>query len=305
MNISSSPILHPRRGIKKAFSLIEVTVALSILTILTGMVTMISYNTLTMSTQLVASQREEMRNQAFLDWSRRLFGNLPGNAIWQITTEGKQQSQGTDPILSDIVLQEVPFMLYWADSPMQVQAVRLRTLKQNNGLLKVVLECYDVPIIDETGDANSITLLDEEPIATTTLLEDVRWCEWLVRNPQTDEWSNILGRTDPRPYQIELSLALGRDGDNMREVFWIAPKQNPKVMINEMMAGSMRDKSGSGGEHNGGAKPPEGGNTPPSGGDKPSSPPTAPAPPGGNASSEKFIIIEHEIKREGLVKTLC
>ena len=253
-------------SIRRAFSLIEVTIALAILSILIGMVAVIAYNTMTMSTQLVASQRDEMRTQAFLDWVRRSFGNLPGNALWQIVGEPGQTSSSSQ--LADMVLQDVPLMLHWSDTPLQIKALRLRTLKQDNGFLKLVLECYDEEILDQAGNADSLALLDVKPVATTVLLEDVRWCEWMVRNPRTDEWSETLSRLDPRPYQLELNLAFGADGQNIREVFWVPPKQNPKILVQEFMSSRSGSRRGGGGNGNH-TQPPEGGappSKPPQGG---------------------------------------
>lgn len=263
----------------RGFTLIELTVALAILSILIGMVSMLSYNYLSLSSEMVVSQRNEMRTQAFLDWVRRTFGNLPGNAIWQITSNGQQVGASAAPLISDIIVQELPLTLYWNDSPIQVKAVRLRTASQPNGLLKLELECYDEELLDLTSSEDNTALLDVKPIATTTLLEDVRWCEWSIRDPGTDEWKEDLKRNDNRPYQLQLNLAFGDSVVAIREVFWIPPKENPKLLIQEMKAGNMRKNSG-------------GGNRPPGGseGGQPS-PPTegTPPPAAGGAATTSFF----------------
>lgn len=278
-----------------AFSLLELSIAMAILSILIGMVAAISYNYLNLSSAMLLSQRDEMRNQAFLDWVRRSFGNLPGNAVWQITsTEGQA---GNAPVLTDMVLQEFPLTLEWSDSPIQIKAIRLRSLMQPNGLLKIDMECYDEEIIDTTTE-NPEQLLKVDPIVVTPLLEDVRWCEWTVKDPSTDEWKYSLKKTDARPYQLQLNLAMGENGENMREVFWIPPRMNPKLLVNEMKAGSSRNNNaGTGGGHQhrppgGGSEQPGGGvgegtpgapggqGPPPEGG----TPPVAPAAPAGGAS---------------------
>lgn len=271
---------------RRGFTLIELTVALAILSILIGMVSMLSYNYLSLSSEMVVSQRNEMRTQAFLDWVRRTFGNLPGNAVWQITSNG-QQAGSAAPLISDIIVQELPLTLYWSDSPIQVKAVRLRTVSQPNGLLSLELECYDEELLDLTSSEDNSALLDVKPIATTTLLEDVRWCEWSVRDPSTDEWKEDLKRNDNRPYQLQLNLAFGDNEVAIREVFWIPPKENPKLLIQEMKAGNMRKNSGDS------KRPPGGSNggqpSPPAEGTPPAQPSGGTPPPAGGGTATAFF----------------
>lgn len=233
------------RKIKRGFTLIELTVALAILSILIGMISMLSYNYLSLSSEMVIAQRDEMRTQAFLDWVRRTFGNLPGNAIWQITSNSDQAGRHS-ALISDMIVQELPFTLYWSDSPLQIKAIRLRSVPQPNGLLSLELECFDEELLDLTSSDDNSALMNVEPVATTTLLEDVRWCEWTIRDPGTDEWKEDLKRNDNRPYQLQLKLAFGENEIGLREVYWIPPKENPKLLIQEMRAGSMKGGSGGG-----------------------------------------------------------
>lgn len=292
-------------------TLIELTVAMAILTVLIGMVAAISYNYLTLSTELVIRQRQEMRTQAFLDWIRRSFGNLPGNTVWQITSSESQSGTSSSPIISDMVLQEFPLTLMWNDMPVQVKAVRLRTFPQSNGLLRLDLECYDEEIFDPTN-VESTSVYEITPIATTTLLEDLRWCEWMVRSPNTDEWNYELLRSDSRPYQLQLNMAFGLTGENTREVFWVPPMMDPKLFIQEMIAGGQRSGLGNRGNGSGGGggdreRPPgneSGGErpAPPGGGEgaptREGSPPQGggqrPAPPASSASVEFNLPFEVE-----------
>ena len=48
------------------------------------------------------------------------------------------------------------------------------------------------------------------------------------------EWQydwDIQGRL---PLQLELTMAIGAKGEEIRQIFWIPPKQNPEVVMRQM-----------------------------------------------------------------------
>ncbi len=48
------------------------------------------------------------------------------------------------------------------------------------------------------------------------------------------EWQydwEIQGRL---PLQLELTMAIGAKGEEIRQIFWVPPKQNPEVVMRQM-----------------------------------------------------------------------
>ena len=74
----------------------------------------------------------------------------------------------------------------------------------------------------------------EEPYAEITLLRDVAYFEWRVLDSNTMEWMYDWEEQGRLPLQIELQLAVGAEGDPIRHVFWLPPKQNPEVVMRQM-----------------------------------------------------------------------
>jgi hypothetical protein len=88
------------------------------------------------------------------------------------------------------------------------------------------------------------------------------------------EWQfdwQIPGRL---PLQIELTMAMGAKGEEIRQVFWIPPRLNPEVVMRQMTQGANQNQNPNiqipGGQNNGdeSGNPPElelnpGGENPP------------------------------------------
>ena len=123
---------------------------------------------------------------------------------------------------------------------------------------------------DSNGQALTTSQLDTEPFAEVVLLEDVLYFEWRVLDGRTMEWQydwDIQGRL---PLQLELKVAFGAEGQEIRQVFWITPKQNPEVMMRQLQQGQGNQNPGGGnggiivnpGGPGGGGVIPGGGNGP-------------------------------------------
>ena len=69
------------------------------------------------------------------------------------------------------------------------------------------------------------------------LLTDVAYFEWRVLDGRSMEWQydwEIQGRL---PLQLELIMAIGAKGEEIRQIFWVPPKQNPEVIMRQMLQG--------------------------------------------------------------------
>ena len=263
--------LRDRRS-AAGFGLLEVMLSLAILAGIAGTVFMLAQNTMNQTQMVLDQQREAMHRQAFFDLMRGQFSKLPGNAVVDLTFD---DPPGNGPYLSQLTFQNVPLVFSWGGSQFAVKAVQINTVVRRDGLLDVVLNYYDVEILEETNETQDGEQeeLDEqaEPIASVTLLEGLRWFEWQVLETRTGEWITEWHNPARQPVFLQLDLAFGGGEENLRQVFWIPPKQNPVALMRQLAA-----QGGQGGARN---VPGGGGQTPPDGGDGGNV--TPPAPGGG------------------------
>jgi hypothetical protein len=85
------------------------------------------------------------------------------------------------------------------------------------------------------------------------------------------EWQYDWELQGRLPLQIELTMAVGAKGEEIRQIFWVPPKQNPEVLMRQMQQGAANGALGGGsgpdmvvpGAPGGGGGPPDGGGGPP------------------------------------------
>lgn len=215
------------------FTLLELVVAIGLMAIISGMVFGIARTSLALGNTIVATQNEEMEHQAFLDLLGRFFPALPGNARFELAVEDSGSHY-----LSEMTFQNVPMAFTWGGEERIAKAVRLSTVKRRTGFLDIVLSYYENEILEgaESEFGQSSTLA-EKPFAEIILLTDVAYFEWRVLDGRSMEWQfdwDIQGRL---PLQVELVMAIGAKGEEIRQIFWIPPKQNPEVMMRQLQGG--------------------------------------------------------------------
>lgn len=214
------------------FSLLELVVAMGILTMVVSMVVGIARTSLALGNTIVATQNEEMAHQAFIDLLAQRFSSLPGNTRLDL----KVNDSGSH-YLSDLTLQNVPLSFTWGGEERIAKAVQLSTVKRRSGYLDIVLRYYENEILEGSESTFGSSAAAEEPFAEIVLLQDVAYFEWRVLDGRTLEWQfdwEIPGRL---PLQVELVMAVGAKGEEMRQVFWLPPKQNPEVLMRQLSQG--------------------------------------------------------------------
>jgi hypothetical protein len=48
------------------------------------------------------------------------------------------------------------------------------------------------------------------------------------------------------PLQVELTMAIGAKGEEIRQIFWVPPKQNPEVLMRQMVQAGGDPPAGAG-----------------------------------------------------------
>jgi len=223
----------PVKSRQSGFTLLELVMAMLLLTILIGMVFGIARTSLALGNTVVKSQNAEMLHQAFFELLAKRFSALPGDTRFDL------QVQGTGgQYLSDLTLQNVPLGFTWGGQPRIAKAVQLSTVRRRSGFLSIVLRYYEDEILEGSASVQGgKSTLDNKPFAEVELISDVAFFEWRVLDGTSMEWQydwDIQGRL---PLQLELTLAFGAQGEEMRQIFWIPPKQNPEVVLRQIMQG--------------------------------------------------------------------
>lgn len=263
-------ITRPHRFRSNGFTLLELVIAVALMSIIVGMVFSTARSSLAIGTAIVKSQEEEMLHQAFIDLLTQRFTSLPGNTRFDL-----QVSDSGSHYLSDLTLQNVPLSFTWGGQARIAKAVQLSTVKKRSGFLDVVLKYYENEILpDPTGGPQPTRVGDDKPFAEIILLTDVAYFEWRALDGRSMEWQYDWDLQGRLPLQLELTMAVGANGEEIRQIFWIPPKQNIEVLIRQMQQGGATP--GAGNEGGGGVTIPGGEVSIPGGGGAPGGGP----PPG-------------------------
>ncbi len=237
---------YPVRSRSHGFTLFEMLLAMGLLGILVGMVFTTARTSLALGNTIVKTQNEEMLHQAFFELLSQRFSALPGNTRMEL-----KSSSTSSHYLSDLTLQNVPMSFTWGGEAKIAKAIQLTTVKRRSGFLDIVLRYYEEEILKDSNAKSKKRAGEEKPFEEIVLLSDVAYFEWRVLDGRSMEWGydwDIQGRL---PLQMELTVAIGATGEEMRQVFWLPPKQNPELMIRQMV------ESGSPtGDENGTTPPP-------------------------------------------------
>jgi prepilin-type N-terminal cleavage/methylation domain-containing protein len=229
---------------RSGFTLLEIVIALLMIGLLFGMVFSTSRAALDLGNNIVKTQNEEMLHQAFFDLLEKRFTSLPGNTRLDLKV-----TETPSHYLSDLTLENVPLSFTWGNQERTAKAVQLSTVMRRSGFIDIVLRYYENPILDETssegtGSSFKSSSTEEVPFAEITLLTDVRIFEWRVLNPTQLEYEYVWDESGKLPIQLELTCAFGADGEPMRHIFWIPPKQNPEVFMRQLQGSARNSQTG-------------------------------------------------------------
>jgi prepilin-type N-terminal cleavage/methylation domain-containing protein len=249
----------------KGFTLFELVVALAIGGMVITSIFKIADGAVQSTTTMMEFQDEDITRDAFFSFLRDHFDNLPGNAVVNLIN-----TSNSEPFLSEMTFQNTPVSFNWGGVPISAQATRFITVPTLTNGVDIVLEYYDVPILDsDEGPAER----GIEPIASVTLLSDVRLFEWNVldirnyENTERDEWPYEWDQPRRRPGFIELTVVFENGEDPVKRLFWVPTKADPATTMSALQNAVRGARGGAGGVPGGGG----GGNRGGSGNRRPSS----------------------------------
>ena len=248
----------------KGFSLFELVIALGIAGMILTAIFRIADGAVRSTSKMVDIQNEDIERDAFFSFLRNHFDSLPGNAVFNL-----MNTSNSEPYLSELTFQNTPVSFNWGGVPIAAEATRLITIPTVTNGVDIVLEYYDEPILDsDEGPAER----GISPIASITLLNDVRLFEWSVldgRNYNTterDAWPYDWDQNNRRPTYVELKVVFENGDREIKRLFWIPTKADPRTTMNALRnkagsarGGGNRGGGGEGGPRGGGEGGPRGG----------------------------------------------
>ncbi len=224
-------IVSPSRSRRSGFTLLELVLAVAIMTVLVGMVFGTARSSLALGNTVVKTQNEEMLRQAFFELLKQRFASLPGNTRFDLKVD-----DGGSHYLSDLTLQNVPLSFAWGGQERVAKAVQLSTVKRRSGFLDIVLRYYEHEILEGSEALpGGVGVLDNAPFAEVVLLEDVDFFEWRVLDGRSMEWQYDWDLQGRLPLQLELKMKMGAHGEDITHIFWIPPRQNPEILMRQML----------------------------------------------------------------------
>jgi len=137
------PPVNSRRA---GFTLLELTIAVALMSLLIGMVFAIARSSLALGNTVVQTQNEEMLHQAFFELLGKRLSSLPGNTRLDLKV---QDSSGQ--YLTDLTLQNVPLAFTWGGQPRVAKAVQISTVRRRSGFLSIVLRYFENEILEGTA----------------------------------------------------------------------------------------------------------------------------------------------------------
>lgn len=211
------------RARSSAFTLFEMLISLSAFVMLMGGIFAIANATLELSNDMVIAQDNSLVRQNFINFIRRSFRNLPGEAEVRLSV---QPRGGTYVPTINIVNGGSSFTPGSSLPP--DTSVELFADERPGGYLRVSLR-----VLDERQTAavrsGQPTRLSKD-LDTIPLLDNVGRFEWRFYDHSTNRWENNW-KEPRRPLLAEMTLRLN-DGFETRAVFWLPPVLPNAVAVN-------------------------------------------------------------------------
>ena len=200
------------------FTLLEMLVALSAFVMLMGGIFSIAQGTMELGNDLTAAQERSQIRQNFIEFLRRSFRSLPGEAEIRLSVK---QSGGTYVPTMNFMnggSSFTPGLSLAPETSMDVYAE-----ERPGGYLRVMLRVLDQKQTQAMRSNQSVRYSRDQ--TTLPLLDKVSRFEWRFYDASTNKWVNNW-QPGRRPLMAEMNLKLD-DGFETRAVFWLPPLLPP------------------------------------------------------------------------------
>jgi len=198
---------------QRGFTLIEVTTAMAILTLVAGSVYGVLRGTIEVAAGLEQARREQQQMDGLFELCRRTFRSFPADAI----LEGRFKQQG-GKAFPEVLIRRAPELLAW-DQVTDFEAVSILALRPQVGGL------YSLSLLRVTQPKDQL----EDPTARSKdgdwlkLVTDLAKLEWRYFDPRSNLWLDELPIGGIRPTAVELKIWSGAEKNPTTAVFWVVP----------------------------------------------------------------------------------
>ena len=275
---------------RHAFTLIEVVIGLTILTMITGTLFAIVKGSVRGAADIERVQRENDSINRLIELFRQTFQTMPGTAT--LTLKITEQS---DPVMQELTISNSPHCFGFGASPtsykdsiigLRIDTAQSTSTETNAPRYNLSVSREDlIPKTDDSQlairqDTNSLTAPDEEGRYWMPLLPAVTSLSWRFYKQSDDTWEEEW--SDSKwPDLIEMNLSMDGRTQPLRAVFGV-----PVLSLRAASGGSSKTPTtppagGGTPAPSGGAAPAGGGGAMPSGGGSSKSSSGTPPPTGG------------------------
>ena len=212
---------------RAGFTLLEMVIAMGVLSMLLVGIFSVAKSTMELSGDLAYGQERHMMRQNFIDFMRRSFRTLPGEAEFRLEVKS-----GAGTYLPTLTVINGGTSFSPGEALPPETGVELTAEKLPGGYLRVLLRLLD--------EEQTAMLRNGQPPARSgvqtvlPLMDNVGRFEWKFFDPNTQRWET-LWQDSRRPLMAELNMQLD-DGEPLRAVFWIPPVQ--RSMLTTPAAGA-------------------------------------------------------------------
>jgi hypothetical protein len=203
----------PCPGRPGGYLLLEVLLALAILTILVALVFRIIQTTVRVTTDVQYLQAEQEHADGLYELLRKHFDSIPQTAEFQ-TRRVKNELE--------LVFLEVPFHFSWTPSGPQFGSTVIAARRQPDGR-------FTLAVVQEPEDASVSYAASGEPTSARwiPIARGLQECNWRFLDGRTREWKTDWKDPGVKPILFECTFEVGGQNGPTRAVFrWpIAPIQ--------------------------------------------------------------------------------
>lgn len=210
-----------------AFTLLEMLVALSAFVMLMGGIFAIAQGTMELGNDMGLAQDRSQIRQNFVEFLRRSFRNLPGDAEVRLSVKAKGSSYVPTLNFVNGGSSFTPGVSLAPDT-----SVELFADERPGGYLRVTLRVLDQKQTQAVRSNQNVSYRRDQ--ITLPLLDNVSRFEWRFFDTTTNRWENNWKQSERRPILAEMNLQLD-DGFQTRAVFWIPP-----IVRNAIQSGGLQ-----------------------------------------------------------------
>ncbi len=222
-----------RRSCRDGFTLLEIILALFVMSLLIGSIFAIVNGTVQLTSEMAQVQQGEARLHGLHRLCDKLFTGLPSHTQVRLRTK-----QIGSRYLSQLAVRNAP-QIFGLERRTGLGLTLLETEEMRGGYLRLVMRWFTEEEMTTWEKGR-----DESGKNTLVLMEDISELSWGFYQPESQQWEPVINEkqnfepslkgnsTLPniagwrRPGLVELRITLS-SGEKIRQVFWVPPVRTP------------------------------------------------------------------------------